>query len=106
MRRALLALLASAPLALAAQLPAPVKSALARAGVPDSAVGVVVQPVDGARPLVSHNAAAPMNPASVMKLFTTYAALDLLGPAFTFRTDFLLNGKLADGVLDLSLIHI
>jgi serine-type D-Ala-D-Ala carboxypeptidase/endopeptidase (penicillin-binding protein 4) len=28
-----------------------------------------------------------MNPASTMKLVTTYSALHLLGPAFTFRTE-------------------
>ena len=40
-----------------------------------------------------------MHQASVMKLFTTFAALELLGPAFTFRTDVLATGALADGVL-------
>jgi D-alanyl-D-alanine carboxypeptidase/D-alanyl-D-alanine-endopeptidase (penicillin-binding protein 4) len=41
-----------------------------------------------------------MNPASVMKLATAYAALDLLGPTFTFRTDFLAAGEIASGVLE------
>ncbi|MDP3138697.1 MAG: D-alanyl-D-alanine carboxypeptidase, partial [Burkholderiaceae bacterium] len=56
------------------------------AQIPAANVAVVVQPVDSARPLISHNATQPMNPASVMKLVTTYAALDLLGPAFTWKT--------------------
>ena len=47
-------------------LPAPVSQALARAGVPASAVGAVVEPVSGGAPLVSHRAREPMNPASVM----------------------------------------
>jgi D-alanyl-D-alanine carboxypeptidase/D-alanyl-D-alanine-endopeptidase (penicillin-binding protein 4) len=40
----------------------------------------------------------------VMKLVTSYAALDLLGPAFVFRTDVLLDGELAGGVLDGNLV--
>ena len=36
--------------------------------------------------LLSRNAEYSMNPASTMKLVTTYAALELLGPAFTWKT--------------------
>lgn len=82
-----------------AELPAPVREALARAGVPETAVAAVVLPVDAPQPAVSHNARAAMNPASVMKVVTSYAALDLLGPAFTFRTDVLVTGEIANGVL-------
>jgi D-alanyl-D-alanine carboxypeptidase/D-alanyl-D-alanine-endopeptidase (penicillin-binding protein 4) len=49
-------------------------------------VAVVVQPVDGAAPILEHNGDAPMNPASVMKLVTTYAALEILGPGATWQT--------------------
>lgn len=83
----------------ARELPAPVRGALAAAGVPAGAVAAVVEPVGDGPPVVSHNARAPMNPASVMKVVTTYAALDLLGPAFTFRTDAYVTGELAGGVL-------
>ena len=93
------ALLVAASICFARGLPQPVEAALARAGVPASAVAVVVEPVDGA-PLLAHRAEAPMNPASVLKLVTAYSALDLLGPAFTFRTDFLVRGELANGILD------
>src|SRR4029079_7756357 len=75
-----------------------------RAGVPAEAVSVVVEPVEGGPALVSHRADAPMNPASVLKIVTSYAALDLLGPAFTFHTDFLVRGELANGVLDGDLV--
>ncbi len=98
MRAALAALLLGPALA-AAQLPAPVRDALARAGVPESAVGAVVEPVAGGQRLVSHQADKPLNPASAIKLVTTYAALDLLGPAFAFRTDVLVTGEVAGGVL-------
>ena len=40
-----------------------------------------------------------MNPASTMKLVTTYSALHLLGPAFTFRTEVLAEAPLAGDVL-------
>ncbi len=93
-------LVAIAPaLAAARGLPDPVRAALARAKVPEDAVAVVVEPVLSGPVLVWHEAKTPMHPASVMKLFTTFAALELLGPAFTFRTDVLATGTLADGVL-------
>ena len=41
----------------------------------------------------------PMNPASTMKLVTTYSALHLLGPAFTFRTEVLSEAPLIGEVL-------
>ena len=104
MRLAFVALLLACSTVFARELPAPVEAALAKAGVPSSAVSVVVGPVDGGTPVVAHRATAPMNPASVMKVITSYAALDLLGPAFTFRTDFLLRGELSNGVLDGDLV--
>jgi D-alanyl-D-alanine carboxypeptidase/D-alanyl-D-alanine-endopeptidase (penicillin-binding protein 4) len=85
--------------ALAHSLPQSVRDALARAGVPETAVGAVVEPVAGGKRLVDHQGAKPLNPASAIKLVTTFAALDILGPAFTFRTDFLAAGELANGVL-------
>jgi D-alanyl-D-alanine carboxypeptidase/D-alanyl-D-alanine-endopeptidase (penicillin-binding protein 4) len=100
-RLALAALLASlAPLAsFARELPAPVRSALHDAGVPLSAVAVRVEPVEGGPVLLSHREHEAMNAASVMKLVTSEAALELLGPAFRFHTDVLVDGTLEDGVL-------
>jgi D-alanyl-D-alanine carboxypeptidase/D-alanyl-D-alanine-endopeptidase (penicillin-binding protein 4) len=40
-----------------------------------------------------------VNPASVMKLVTTYAAIDLLGPDFTWNTQFRTDGVVDQGVL-------
>ena len=91
-------------LAQAKGLPEPVQQALARARIPAESVAIVVEPVLAGQVLVSHEARAPMNPASVMKLLTTYAALELLGPAFTFRTDALGTGTLANGVLSGDLV--
>ena len=88
--RAVAAALVAVSLGATAQLPEPVRAALQRAQVPLNATSVVVMPVAEGAPLVEHEARTPMNPASVMKLFTTYAALDRLGPAFTFHTRMIL----------------
>ena len=82
------------------RLPVPVARALKAAALPSSAVAVVVQEVGSPLPRVSANATAAMNPASLMKLLTTYAALELLGPAYTWKTEAWLQGRLVDGVLD------
>ena len=81
-------------------LPPPVVQALKAAQVPTTAVAVVVQPVDNGSPLISHRAAQAMNPASVMKLVTTYAALDLLGPAWTWKTSVWTDVDTVDGKLN------
>ncbi len=80
--------------------PAAVAQALRVAGIPLTAVAIVVQDIAGGRPLLAVNPAAPMNPASTMKLVTTYAGLELLGPAFKWRTEAYLGGPLRDGVLE------
>ena len=98
----LLALLpATAP---ARGLPTPVAEALRAAAVPASAVAVVVQEVGAARATLSLNAGVAMNPASAMKLFTTLAALELLGPAYRWKTEAYAAGPLRDGVLEGDLV--
>ena len=94
------ALLAAGGSAAAQDLPPEVDAALARAKLPRDAVSVLLVDAQGnAPPRISHRANAIMNPASVMKLVSTYAALDLLGPAFTWSTPVLLEGPLRDGTL-------
>jgi len=96
----LLALSAWITLAAAAGLPPPVRRALADAHIPLANVAVWVQAVDGRRPKVAVNATRPMNPASVMKLVTAFAAFERLGPAYTWTTRVATAGTLVDGVLD------
>ena len=86
--------------AISAELPAPVTAALKEAGIPLQSIGVVVQGVDSATPLIRHNAVQPMNPASAMKLVTTYAALELLGPAYTWKTEALADSVPINGQLN------
>ena len=105
MRRAFAAVVLALTLpGFARDLPRPVRAALTEAKVPVEAVGAVVEPVEGGAPVVTHQADLAMNPASVMKLVTSYAALDLLGPAFTFHTDALVTGTLTEGSLDGDLV--
>lgn len=76
-----------------AQIPAPVAAELARAQVPPDAVALLVSEVgSGTAPRLNHRGASPMQAASVMKLVTTFAALETLGPAFTWATPVYLDG--------------
>ena len=81
------------------RLPTEVEAVLQRAKVPREALSVVVVDVAGGTPRLSLNAHPSVNPASLMKLVTTQAALDLLGPAFTWRTPVFVDGPIRDGVL-------
>jgi serine-type D-Ala-D-Ala carboxypeptidase/endopeptidase (penicillin-binding protein 4) len=85
-------------------LPPPVLQALHQAKVPTEAVSVLVQSAGDATTRLSLNPSRMVNPASLTKLLTTYAALDTLGPAWTWRTPVWLNGKVQDGVLAGSLV--
>lgn len=88
----------------AAPLPATVSKELKNAGIPQSAIAIEVREVGKNTPLISINTRRAMNPASTMKLLTTYAALDLLGPSYTWKTEAYLNGELKDGILEGDLI--
>ncbi len=81
-------------------LPAEVEAALARTGLPRDAVTLLVTDVDpAAPPRLAHRAHAPVNPASIAKLSTTMAALELLGPAFAWSTPVYADGPVQDGTL-------
>ena len=67
--------------------PEPVAAALKAANVPATAVSIVVQPLAPPGLTLAVNETRPMNPASTMKLVTTYAALNLLGPTYVWRTE-------------------
>ena len=84
--------LALGPAVASAQLPKEVVDGLRAAGVPLSNVAVVVQEAGSTRSSLTMNAHQPLNPASTMKLVTTYAALELLGPAYRWKTEAWLDG--------------
>jgi D-alanyl-D-alanine carboxypeptidase/D-alanyl-D-alanine-endopeptidase (penicillin-binding protein 4) len=84
----------------AAALPESVASALRASQVPTAAIGIAVVPVSGQGLTLDFNETAPFNPASTMKLVTTLAGLELLGPQFSWRTDALATTPVANGVLE------
>jgi len=77
-----------------AALPAPLDRVLRGYNLPESAVSVMVQAVDAREPALALNIDAPRNPASTIKLVTTFAALDVLGPILggVLDGDLLLKG--------------
>lgn len=87
-----------------AALPQGVARALHDEGIPLSAVSAYVQEIGSARPIYSLQPTRPMNPASTMKLVTTFAALELLGPGYRWRTEAYADGPIADGVLEGNLV--
>jgi serine-type D-Ala-D-Ala carboxypeptidase/endopeptidase (penicillin-binding protein 4) len=70
-------------------LPPEVSKALRQRGIPENAISLYVREIGSEAPLISHRAYTPMNPASTMKIVTTLAALDVLGPQHSWKTDFL-----------------
>lgn len=55
--------------------------------------GVYVETLDSHEPIVAYNESALFNPASVMKIVTSIAALDKLGANYRFRTEFYASGE-------------
>jgi serine-type D-Ala-D-Ala carboxypeptidase/endopeptidase (penicillin-binding protein 4) len=113
-RRVLLALqlsllfcLLAAPFSLRAGAEGPppaILAALKHHKLDPADVSIFVQAVDGQEPLIAFHDELPRSPASVVKLLTTYAALDILGPAFQWHTEIWTTGTLRDGRLDGDLI--
>lgn len=77
----------SVPL-LAQGLPSELQKVWKNTGLPESALSVVVKEVDGPI-MVQLNSTVPRNPASVMKMVTTWAGLSELGPEHRWRTNVL-----------------
>jgi len=80
-------------------LPGAVALAARSLGLPPEGISLWVQKLGAAEPLVRFNADAPRNPASAMKLVTTFAALQALGPAYHWHTDVHLEVPPRDGVV-------
>lgn len=93
------------PSTTSATLPPRIATALARARMDADSLGLWIAPVGQDTPRLAHRADSLIHPASLMKLVTTGAALDLLGPLYTWSTPVYLDGTLGrDGVLQGSLI--
>lgn len=80
-------------------LPFEVESELRRAKIPLDATATYIQEVGSRAVWISINPKKPFNPASTMKLVTTSAALDLLGPIYTWKTVAYVSGTQQGEVL-------
>ncbi|MET0533846.1 MAG: D-alanyl-D-alanine carboxypeptidase/D-alanyl-D-alanine-endopeptidase [Steroidobacter sp.] len=99
--------LASSPaLARDSQLPPAVQRVMARAGIPTKNVSIYVRDAGSNEVILEVNDNLPRSPASVIKVLTTYAALDALGPSHTWKTRAYINGHLANSVLNGDLIVV
>ena len=86
--------------AAAQSLPPEATQALQRARVPAEALSVVVHDLTASRRVLQWQERNSVNPASLAKLLTTMAALDRLGPAWSWSTPVWLAGPVKDGVLE------
>lgn len=87
-------------------LPPPVLAALRDAGLPPQALAVEVIEVGQIQPRLAWREREPVNPASLMKLYTTGVALDKLGPAWTWQTPVYATGPIEHGVLQGNLVIV
>ncbi len=85
-------------------VPPEIPRLLAAEHLPAASVSFVVIDAVSGRPVVGQNVDTPRSPASTIKLLTTFASLDLLGPAYVWHTRALMRGELANGELDGDLI--
>ncbi|TDJ33318.1 MAG: D-alanyl-D-alanine carboxypeptidase/D-alanyl-D-alanine-endopeptidase [Gammaproteobacteria bacterium] len=74
-------------------LPEPVARVVSGHSLSTGRLSIFVQDVDADAPLVAINTRVPRNPASTIKLLTTYVALETLGPAYTWKTEVFVQGN-------------
>ena len=82
-----------------AALPEPVRAALASAGLPEDAIGLIVERVSDQRLIVAYQPERSLQTASTMKLLTTAVGLERLGPAYRGRTELRSSGAVVGEVL-------
>jgi serine-type D-Ala-D-Ala carboxypeptidase/endopeptidase (penicillin-binding protein 4) len=78
---------ASAAQSDASAVPASVQRVISGHGFPASSYALLVQEVGEPAPVLAINSDLALNPASTMKVLTTLAALELLGPTHVWTTD-------------------
>lgn len=80
-------------------LPKPVMDALLQQKLNAGDLGIWIQAVDSSKPLITHLPDDLFNPASVMKLVTSVAALDILGTNFQWPTRVYADALPVNGVI-------
>jgi D-alanyl-D-alanine carboxypeptidase/D-alanyl-D-alanine-endopeptidase (penicillin-binding protein 4) len=82
------------------ELPAGIRSVLNLREVPYESLSIHVEDVDTGETVLQWLDGEPRNPASTIKLLTTLVALDVLGPAYRWKTDVFALGEIQGHYLD------
>jgi D-alanyl-D-alanine carboxypeptidase/D-alanyl-D-alanine-endopeptidase (penicillin-binding protein 4) len=80
-------------------LPPSVENLLKKAGLKNQQMHLLILPARGDQTLLTYQAENSVNPASTLKLLTSFIALDELGPNFRWKTQVYTDGTLKDGIL-------
>ncbi|MEK7207313.1 MAG: D-alanyl-D-alanine carboxypeptidase/D-alanyl-D-alanine-endopeptidase [Pseudomonadota bacterium] len=81
-------------------LPEPVAQALKRHGLPTRGLSVYVREIGQPSPLLAVAAEQPRHPASTIKVLTTLAGLEELGPAYRWKTEAYTTAPVRNGRLE------
>ena len=82
------------------QLPARLERIVEGHRIPHQNVSMVVRAIGEPEPVLAHLPDVPRNPASAIKLLTTWVALEVLGPTYTWPTEVYFVGDRNGGRLD------
>ena len=96
----ILVLFTPVPAAAGAELPPELAAAIKDADFSSDGIGLFIQSVDNEKPLVALHADLFLNPASVIKLVTTAAALDMLGQGYRWSTEVMYTGNIEGHTLN------
>ena len=83
-----------------AELPSELEVAIKSTGFTTDHISLFIQGVDDDKPLVAFHPDRFLNPASVIKLVTTAAALDLLGQGYRWSTEVMHTGNIEGNTLN------
>lgn len=80
-------------------LPSSLQQTIRSQSLPLDSMGIWIKRTNDTQALASHNSDKLFNPASIIKLATTLAALLELGPDYTWRTEIRTTAPIVNGVL-------
>ena len=86
------------------ELPESIVSLLEKYKIPADNLSVYIRDLNAKEPMLTYNIDIIRAPASTMKLLTTYAALKILSPSYSWRTEAWTRGSIKDGILEGDLI--
>jgi D-alanyl-D-alanine carboxypeptidase/D-alanyl-D-alanine-endopeptidase (penicillin-binding protein 4) len=81
-------------------LPLRVQSVLKLREIPEDSLSIYVEDVDTGETVLRWREGERRNPASTIKLLTTLVSLDVLGPAYRWKTEVYANGEMHGDRLD------